>query len=579
MTDVSIVSGTYNRLEHLKRMIESARQSAGTLTTEIILVDGGSTDGTIEWAKSQPDVMLIEQGELLGAIAAFNAGARAATGEYVVFLNDDIEVQQKTIWRAWNFLEYNPMVGQVAFENLITGKADEHRRPFSRAFYYIYGQCCMTRRWLGDLAGWWGDEGMRTYGGDSRLGMRIWEMGYRVEPVRGCAVMDWVVDDELRQINDADRRPSDGQGIHPDTVRFLQVWKGRLPMPKHLIPAPINLVLEKAAHKRLRTMRFQGRMVKGQKLRHALMDEFGKLGTAQAIDRAEAVGRLGRDRYQMYVQEQVNKFKPDLLIFQAQRENSVTPDTVRRLRSQHPNCFIINWDGDVHTPLVDFHFEMAKAVHLQLTISPDLFPQYINRGATNIGYWPIGIENEYVVDRAAKLDGPDAVFLGALYGEGRFPEAQTRKDAVIALAQSGLEFELHGPGWEKVALDNEWTREEHGDNARLYARSKMALSVSQAANLWGYTSDRLYNICAAGCPALVQHFAGMGAHGFVDGETCISWATIPEMIEKAQYFLRHPEWREEIGAAGKAMTLARHTWAHRVEGLFAMLRGLARQRW
>lgn len=575
MTDISIVSGTYNRLFHLKRMVLSARRSSGNLSYEIVLVDGGSTDGTIAWAKKRSDVRLIEQGQLLGAIKAFNAGAEAAEGEYVVLLNDDIEVVGDTIHKAWAFMQANPLVGQVAFENQVKGSGDPKRQHFGKAFHYLYGQCCMTRRWLGDIAGWWGQEGMRTYGGDTRLGLRIWELGYSVLPVRGCAVVDWVADDELRTINDKDKRDrADAGGKHPDTLRFMQVWTKRLPLPQQLVRAPVNLILGKAANKRLRTMRFQGRMVKGQNLRHALMDEFAKFGPVKSVDRAEAVARLGRDRYQMFVQEQVAKFKPDLVFFQAQRKNSVVPGTVKRLRHQFPDIFVINWNGDVHTPLVDFHFEIAKACHLQLTISPDLFAEYAANGAPNIGYWPIGIEREYIVKRNGNLNGPDVVFLGALYGEGRFPEALTRRDSVLALDKSGVDFRLHGPGWEKVGLNPTLTREDHAENARLYARSKMALSVSQSADLWGYTSDRLYNICATGCPALVQRFAGMDSHGYRHGESCIAWDSVPEMLRLVRYYLSHDEERERIGRKGREVTLARHTWEKRIGGLFGMLRGI-----
>ena len=40
---VSVVSGTYNRLDLLQRMVDSARSSAGPLPLELVLVDGGST--------------------------------------------------------------------------------------------------------------------------------------------------------------------------------------------------------------------------------------------------------------------------------------------------------------------------------------------------------------------------------------------------------------------------------------------------------------------------------------------------------------------------------------------------------
>jgi GT2 family glycosyltransferase len=130
---VSAVTGTYNRLSHLKRLVASVRSSISPYPYEIVLVDGGSTDGTIEWCKSQPDVTLIEQGELLGAIKAFNAGCKAATGRYVAILNDDIEIKGKTLSTAYEYLEKYPQVGQVAFENDIRGKADPRRTRRARA--------------------------------------------------------------------------------------------------------------------------------------------------------------------------------------------------------------------------------------------------------------------------------------------------------------------------------------------------------------------------------------------------------------------------------------------------------------
>ena len=575
--NVSIVSGTYNRIGYLRRMVESARQSCGDLSYEVILVDGGSTDGTLEWAKAQDDVVLIEQGELLGAIKAFNAGCEAAQGDYVAILNDDIEVSGDTIQRAWDYMESNPQVGQVAFRNNVKGTADAHRFSYGRAFGYLYGQCCMTRRWLGDLAGWWGDEGMRTYGGDTRFSLRLWEMGWATVPVRDCAIVDHVADDELRQTNDGDQRKLH-EGKHPDTIRFIEVWKGRVPTGPRLIMNPLSnpakLVVAKAANGRLRTMRFQGGMMPNQTPRHALVDAFGKYGPTKLVNRRKIMKERGRDGYQMAVQEEIANWRPDLVLFQAQRGNAVKPETVAKVRQQWPDMYTVNWNGDVHRQLTPFHFDIAASVHLQLTISPDLFTQFKRKGIYNIGYWPIGLEREYIVDRATELDGPDVVFLGALYGIGQFPEAETRRDAVLALAKSGLDFHLEGPGWDKVGLKVRERREQHEANAQLMARSKMVLSISQSRDYWGYTSDRLYNICATGCPALVQRFKGMEAHGFIDGETCIAWDDFDEMIDKASYYLINDDKREAIGAAGKAMTLERHTWDARLPGLFGMIEGL-----
>lgn len=583
MIDLSIVTGTYNRLSHLQKMVASCRSSVGNLKYEIILVDGGSTDGTIGWCKSQHDVRLIEQGELLGGIIAFNAGCAAARGDYVAILNDDIEVVGDTLYRATDYLKANPWCGQVAFENKVVGTGDAKRQRLSSYAGLMYGQCCVTPRWLGDYAGWWGDEGMRTYGGDTRLSLRMWELGYPTAHVDGCAIIDHVVEDELRKINSGDPwKVAREQGKqHPDTARFQRFWRGRVPSRGSIVPAchAAAAVLSKADQGNLRTLRFKGMMDAKHEMRTALIDLLATFGPTRQVNRAAMMqgAKGGRAEFQIRARKAIDQFKPDLLILQAQRRNSFTSETVYQLRKAYPFMYIVNFDGDTHYPLEGFHFKIAKAVHLQCVVSPTLFVEYAE-GGCSVAYWPIGIEDCYATERKdseAVKDGPDVTFLGALYGQGRFPEAQFREDTVKALwniHQKGeIDFCLMGIGWNKTGIMVGHSNEEHKANADLYSKSKMALSVSQTSGLWGYSSDRLYNICATGCPALVQRFEGMESHGFVDGESCITFSTIPEMLEKVRHYLKHPGERERVGAAGKKVVLSRHTWAHRVENLFAMI--------
>jgi glycosyltransferase involved in cell wall biosynthesis len=58
---VSIVLGTYNRLSFLKATIASVRASQIDIPYEIIVVDGGSQDGTLDWLTEQRDIVSIVQ--------------------------------------------------------------------------------------------------------------------------------------------------------------------------------------------------------------------------------------------------------------------------------------------------------------------------------------------------------------------------------------------------------------------------------------------------------------------------------------------------------------------------------------
>ena len=80
---VSIVVVTYNALPWIERCLESVRGH------ETIVVDHGSTDGTLELVRERfPEAALVEQ-ENKGLGGDSNAGMRLATGDYYLLLNAD----------------------------------------------------------------------------------------------------------------------------------------------------------------------------------------------------------------------------------------------------------------------------------------------------------------------------------------------------------------------------------------------------------------------------------------------------------------------------------------------------------
>jgi len=199
--EVSVVVATWNRLRLLKKCIKSARRSTKWLSYEIVVVDGGSDDGTQRWCLAQPDVVLIAQKELVGAIRAFNTGFAHARGRYVVHLNDDCEVVGDCIYDAWEFLENEDSwnVGQLAFPFRDPGQ-EYKLQLVSHRPYANFG---MTRRWLGNHVGWWGTRA-HTYSGDPELSLSIQARGFRVVGSNNCVVDHLRHHDTLRaryQIN------------------------------------------------------------------------------------------------------------------------------------------------------------------------------------------------------------------------------------------------------------------------------------------------------------------------------------------------------------------------------------------
>ena len=113
---VTIVVPTFNRFDRLKRCIDKIRRNV-TAAHEVIVVDGGSTDGTRGWLADQGDLRIIFEPRREGAVRAFNKGFKAATGHYVMWLNDDAFPLPGSVEAAIEMLEHPDLseVGMVAF--------------------------------------------------------------------------------------------------------------------------------------------------------------------------------------------------------------------------------------------------------------------------------------------------------------------------------------------------------------------------------------------------------------------------------------------------------------------------------
>lgn len=90
---LSIITLTYNKLEYTKKFIESLYKY--TKDFELIIVDNGSTDGTVEYLKTIPNIKFIENKENQGFSKGNNQGIEIAEGEFIGFLNNDILLYPK----------------------------------------------------------------------------------------------------------------------------------------------------------------------------------------------------------------------------------------------------------------------------------------------------------------------------------------------------------------------------------------------------------------------------------------------------------------------------------------------------
>ena len=108
MLDVSVIIPVFNRSELLKRALDSVF-SQSLPPRQVIVVDDGSTDDTIELLRSKysSTVSVISQ-ENAGVSRARNVGISASSHEWIAFLDSDDEWHSRKLEKQVDFLTQNP---------------------------------------------------------------------------------------------------------------------------------------------------------------------------------------------------------------------------------------------------------------------------------------------------------------------------------------------------------------------------------------------------------------------------------------------------------------------------------------
>lgn len=108
----SIVILTRNELEVTCACVESIRRHTPE-PHELVFVDNGSTDGTVEYLRSLEGAVVIENGRNLGFGGGCNQGIAASLGERVLLLNNDVVVTRDWLGALHRALDADPSVGLV----------------------------------------------------------------------------------------------------------------------------------------------------------------------------------------------------------------------------------------------------------------------------------------------------------------------------------------------------------------------------------------------------------------------------------------------------------------------------------
>ena len=107
---VSIIIVNFNGKHHLEKCLASII-NINYKNYEVILVDNNSTDTSIEYVKNTyPKITIIKLNDNYGFAEPNNIGAKNAKGEFLLFLNNDTEVNSNFVGEMVKVLEHDPKI-------------------------------------------------------------------------------------------------------------------------------------------------------------------------------------------------------------------------------------------------------------------------------------------------------------------------------------------------------------------------------------------------------------------------------------------------------------------------------------
>ena len=194
---VSVIIPCYNAERWIAEAIDSCLNQTYP-SVEIIVIDDGSIDNSLEIVKSYGNKVIWETGENKGGNHARNRGFALSKGEYIQFLDADDYILPEKIARQVGFLEENDAdvvygdwrhrqhlpSGETFLEDIKISGAQEDILESLLADWWVSPACILFSREVVEKSGGW-DESLRA-GQDRDFFLSVAMDGARVAYQPGC---------------------------------------------------------------------------------------------------------------------------------------------------------------------------------------------------------------------------------------------------------------------------------------------------------------------------------------------------------------------------------------------------------
>jgi len=196
-TLISIIMLNYNGLKYLRETIKPIL-SLNYPNYEFIVVDNGSTDGSLEYIRSFPNITLLQSPRLREKNFACNYAVQAAKGDYILMMDNDALITNSTVLDdlVQRYTEQTGVIGLAFYDKgSQVSKSygsylgyyfikENYNIPISQIQKYDNIQIgfpegkslfISKKKWL-EVGGY--DDYLKFGGDDNDLGIKLWLMGY-----------------------------------------------------------------------------------------------------------------------------------------------------------------------------------------------------------------------------------------------------------------------------------------------------------------------------------------------------------------------------------------------------------------
>lgn len=199
---VSIIIPAFNKVTMTVSCLQSLQELDDRVSFETIVVDNGSSDETLK-LKNIPGLIYVRNKENLGFVGGCNSGIPHAAGKYIVFLNNDAEVDADWLFYLHKTIEDDKSIGLVGSKiiypngvlqeaggiifqdgsGLNYGKfdqADSYQYQYTRDVDYCSGASIIVHKEFLESCGGFDKIYQPAYYEDTDLSFKVRESGMRV---------------------------------------------------------------------------------------------------------------------------------------------------------------------------------------------------------------------------------------------------------------------------------------------------------------------------------------------------------------------------------------------------------------